>query len=636
MKENKMTYYFKRFISVKVKVWHPFAAIVLLGSILTACVDSIDNPVVSEQVVTTGDDASDKTPFKETLTTVNKKGKTARRVALRYYNDMPHVAYIAVTDFQAMLVPNKSIRVNRTAASQYTLVTSKGETATVNTADEKMTFDDYMSFVSLENYYSEGFLDADDEISYVREMPGKYVPAAASITFDLKKYGIDLRGDGQTVYVPLTTLADIFSDTSGDYVMFNGEKIILTDFDTKPFVIDATFVQKPFEKDERPADLAAYSYGELCFVIDHFYGRPGRNAIDKTIEEKGMDQALSDEIRQLLKSTKMDEYIFGMACLGVMLDDGGHTNISPISNSAIFGGDDKDKLMGKIVKFITAFENDHPIEAMKVITSIQQESGRDMAVKEREKLLNSDTYAKIGNTVYCIFDDFGPINRNAWTAFYKGTGPMPKYTPQFKGDICGIVEALDVAAADPEVKNFVLDLTCNNGGDSRVLVTITNLLAGKNSMTFDNILTKQRVVQDILVDGNFDRVFDDKDNAPRYPQLNIAILTSHYAFSCGNLLPSLMKDYGYLIIGEKSGGGSCSIQQMCTAEGFCYILSSARARLVNKAGENIDNGIEPQIALEVKQKVGMDDDGDEVSYPDFSAFYDASVGDQIVNWYAKK
>jgi C-terminal processing protease CtpA/Prc len=198
------------------------------------------------------------------------------------------------------------------------------------------------------------------------------------------------------------------------------------------------------------------------------------------------------------------------------------------------------------------------------------------------------------------------------------------------------VEALDKAAADPEVKNFVLDLTCNNGGEANVLATITNLLAGKSTFPFENVLTKQRGIVTMLIDANFDRVFDDKDKAPRHPELNIAIMTSRYAFSCGNLLPSLMKDYGFLIIGQKSGGGSCSIQQMCTAEGFCYILSSARLRLNNKAGENIDGGVEPHIALEVKQATGKDDDGEDVKYLDFSAFYAPSVGDQIVNWYANK
>ena len=259
-----------------------------------------------------------------------------------------------------------------------------------------------------------------------------------------------------------------------------------------------------------------------------------------------------------------------------------------------------------------------------------------MAAKARKQLLNTDSYVKIGNTMYCIFDDFGPVDSKGWTAYYKSTGPLPTYNPEFKGDICGIVEALDKAAADPEVKNFVLDLTCNNGGELSVLQAITALLAGKTAVTFENVLTKQRVVNDVQVDANFDRIFDDKDKSPRHPELNVAIMTSHYAYSCGNLLPSQMKDYGCLIIGETSGGGTCSIQWMCTTEGFCYQLSSARARLVNKNGENIDGGIEPHIALEVKQVTGKDDDGDEVKYSDFSAFYAPSVGDQIVNWYANK
>ena len=81
----------------------------------------------------------------------------------------------------------------------------------------------------------------------------------------------------------------------------------------------------------------------------------------------------------------------------------------------------------------------------------------------------------------------GPIESKAWTKYYKGTGPLPTYDPQFKGDICGIVEALDKAAADPEVKNFVLDLTCNNGGELSVLMTITALLAGKTAVSYERM-----------------------------------------------------------------------------------------------------------------------------------------------------
>ena len=640
VKENKMRHYFNHSFDIKVKVWHPFVAIALWGSILTSCVDSNDDYIDPGQETVTGDDASDKAPFKVTQTSVNNNGKSTQTVDLRYYEDMPHVAYISVSDFQTMLMPGKSIQVSKTAVSQYKLVTSKGETAMVNTADESMTFDDFMSFVSLNATNTEGFEeDDDDELYYVREKPAKYTPTAASVSFDMKKYGIDLRGDGKMVYVPLSTLSDIYSDLSGNHVFFNGEKIILIDFETKPVTIDQAFFLKPYEATERPADLATYSYGELCFAIDHFYGRPGRNAIDNTIQEEGLDKALSElseNARKLLKSTNMAEYAFGLEYLAARLYDGSHTTISPIAICSVLGMTDMKILEKFVEKFITPFTKEYYIEAASVIANIKRNDGCELAAKARKQLLNTDSYIKIGNTMYCIFDDFGPIDSKAWMAYYKGTGSLPTYNPKFKGDICGIVEALDKAAADPEVKNFVLDLTCNNGGDLGVLQAITALLAGKTAVTWNNILTKQHVVVDVQVDSNFDRVFDDKDKNPRHPELNVAIMTSHYAYSCGNLLPSQMKDYGFLIIGEKSGGGTCSIQRMCTPEGFCYQLSSARAHIVNKAGESIDSGIEPHIALEVKQATCKDDDGEDVKYSDFSAFYAPSVGDQIVSWYANK
>ena len=631
--------YLKQCINFKVNVWRPLVAFVFLGSILTGCVDSTDNPVDPGQETATGDDASDKMPFKVTQTIVNNNGKSTSTVALRYYEDMPHVAYIAVADFQNMLMEGTSIRVSKTAVSQYSLTTSHGKTATVNTAEESMTFDDFVNFVALgvtTTGESGGNDDDDDEPSFFRGEPGPLTPATATLSLNMKKYGIDLRGDGRMVYVPLSTLSDMYSNLYGNHVMFNGEKIIVTNFEKTPAEIDAAFFKKPYLTEERPQDLAAYSYGELCFAIDHFYGRPGRNSIDKTIEADGIDKALGEKVRKLLKSTDMEEYIFGMEILATKLADGSHTLISPILNGTLGGLFEQKSVESLVDKYITPFGQLYPLEALGVVNALAKRDGSDESAAKRKSVLKSDTYAKVGNTMYCIYDDFGPIDTEGWAAFYKGKGPRPTYNPNFKGDICGIVEALDKAAADPEVKNFVLDLTCNSGGEAGVLAAITTLLAGKSSYAFENVLTKQRGVDEYEVDSNFDRVFDKKDKAPRHPELNIAILTSRFAYSCGNLLPSLMKDYGYLIIGEKSGGGSCSIQKMCTPEGLCYQLSSSRTRLINKAGENIDKGVEPHIALEVKKVKGKDADGDDIEYSDFSAFYDKSVGDKIVEWYANK
>ena len=85
---------------------------------------------------------------------------------------------------------------------------------------------------------------------------------------------------------------------------------------------------------ERPADLAAFSYGELCFVMDTFYGHPGSAPLEEALSEYGFDGALeahsdeSREVRRLLQSRRLGEYIAGAERLNALLYDGGHTHMS--------------------------------------------------------------------------------------------------------------------------------------------------------------------------------------------------------------------------------------------------------------------------------------------------------------------
>ena len=89
----------------------------------------------------------------------------------------------------------------------------------------------------------------------------------------------------------------------------------------------------------------------------------------------------------------------------------------------------------------------------------------------------------------------------------------------------------------------------------------------------------------------------EKDADVKY-HLNFALLVSTYSFSCGNLLPALLKDYGIPLIGKLSGGGSCCVLYNPSADGFGYRYSTHRVRLINTNGENIDRGIVPTYELE--------------------------------------
>ena len=92
-------------------------------------------------------------------------------------------------------------------------------------------------------------------------------------------------------------------------------------------------------------------------------------------------------------------------------------------------------------------------------------------------------------------------------------------------------------------------------------------------------------------------ILDADITGPSIPRA-FGVLTSPVSFSCGNLLPALMRDQGMAVLGEQSGGGTCAVEEHATPEGFVYQFSSGLGRLVDAAGQPIDRGIVPDIPLD--------------------------------------
>ena len=114
--------------------------------------------------------------------------------------------------------------------------------------------------------------------------------------------------------------------------------------------------------DERPADLAAFSYNELCFLFDNFYGNPGRGLIADDLYDNGLDHALQThgddtrKIREFLKSTDVSEYYAVLPNLSSYVYDGGHTETRLWSRmmpryTAMPGGSEFfEKITGKVAE----------------------------------------------------------------------------------------------------------------------------------------------------------------------------------------------------------------------------------------------------------------------------------------------
>ncbi len=72
---------------------------------------------------------------------MNRGGEEDGSVSLRFYDDMPSVAYISMADFQQLMLPGTTILVTKTSEGEYTLSGPFAE-ATVNITTEQFSTDD--------------------------------------------------------------------------------------------------------------------------------------------------------------------------------------------------------------------------------------------------------------------------------------------------------------------------------------------------------------------------------------------------------------------------------------------------------------------------------------------------------------
>ena len=577
------------------------------------------------------DEQPDGGSYTERIVPVVTKIAPDSQVTLRFYDDMPNVPYISAADFQSIVLPGSTMTVTHTGAGKYTLANAEA-TATVDINSDVFTSDQFEAFTNQMGLLQPGMANVYyDGMPFVRYKSVTYIPATATTTLDYGAYGIDIRSDGKgAVYFPFATLADMYTDLYYHHAGFNGEKVVanLSVNEVSLSEIDPDYYKPILAQTTRPADLAEFNYKELCFGLDHFYGYPGRIKYNDQLKAKGLDKVLEEDIecgpaiKKLLLSEKQTDYLFGMTGLTAVYFDG-HTAMEVIGDAV---GDDQEgnaKLIADYQK--TGMANqDVVLLLMGAIASMQGMVATQQAVAAlRPKAYGKGvTYFKKGDTAVCVFDSFNSRNEKAWKDYYAGNGPLPTVENTEKDDMIIFLDALNKAASDPEVKNFVIDITANGGGSADIVMAMTSLIMDKSYISVDNSLTGQRSIVEYEVDRNFNGAFDAADEDVHY-DLNFAVLTSNMSFSCGNLFPSMLKEAGIPVIGETSGGGACAIQAMCTADGYCFQISSFRGRLNTLDGKNIDSGITPDYPIAVGEAIEVPvSESDTLTVKDYSKFFE--------------
>ena len=582
--------------------------LMLLASVvLTACTDNNDNPSGNPQPtpVDAGPSYTDKT------VDVNRDGKAYGQVSLRFYSNMPSVAYISVADFHKIMTAGETMTVTR-QGDLYGLATRNG-TATVDVKADYLNSTTYAGFVDLmwmtdQTLAPNAMYDGNKYIKFVKmEKPSTFKPTGGA-RLDFSKYSIDLHDDGSNVYFPFATLADIYSDCNFHNASYHDDLVVVsTKLDVFSInTIAPEYAAKPYQRETVTADMAKFRYQELCFVFDNLFGYPGRTIMEQNgMAEKGFDAALESVqngkiIKRLLQSTNNMDFAWGRMATQYLIDDGGHTSFMAMTGLP-------ENIEGDYVAHLMTAAANYP-EAFAMyqewVKTSNLRSETKTLLEGMRKQAYGDVLYKVNSaktTGVIIINSFMEMDVEAWNKYYasqKTDADWQELMKNYKKDVfVGFLYGLQQAKADG-VKNLVLDISVNGGGSCDIVGADVALLRKNRTVQFwsQDVLEGNNKIATYYVDSNFDGVFDEKDDTnPKFDcsGMNIGVLCSKVAFSCGHQFPTLMKDYGFPIMGERSGGGTCCIQVMQTADGQNFMISTYRDRSTDKNFANTDEGITP-------------------------------------------
>ena len=483
-------------------------------------------------------------------------------------------------------------------------------------AQQQITWSDYQGFSRREgrpymDMMLQGFAGVESEgkpgiirTGAVRERLGK------PVTLDLKKHGIPMLAQDGLYLVPLQTLSAFFLSPENLAMYCNQECLILTspsafiqemvalqsvtaemDMEAlmglqglskeeqeakamemlqqalasreKPTVYN-TYMSGP--KGERSVALTDYGLHELAMELDYLYGLKEAHDIDDF-----MLYFLETGLLSGLNSTNPEEADNALLeLLNIWLDDG---------HSLFYSGSYLSE--SRLVEGEYGFSK----SARSALT-------QRMVGIRRQALGNIvPDYTEIGDTAFVTLDSFSLTNTDYYTADLEN---MPGDT------IASVIKAhRQITRENSPIRNVVLDLSLNGGGDSPAAVFLLSWILGDAHLSLKSTFSGAESTSEYQADVNLDHVFDEQDTLAGRG-LRLFCLTSPVSFSCGNLVPWAFKEDGSVkLLGSTTGGGSCIMLPMTTAWGTSYVTSSPNrlSFLKNGAYYDVDKGVDPDYVI---------------------------------------
>ena len=509
---------------------------------------------------------------------------------LYFINDADDLPYINLKDMADLLVtimddPNYGLRLE-TDDYLAQLTRENDYSMLFDFREGTISFDDYDAFVHTSDDSS--LLDIvgtdvkDEEgnpLLLERINKGSFDRYGKEITLNLADYDIHLyRAEEEELYLaPMQTMGDfLISARWNYYLLFNGESVYLSNArDLGSPNNGLTPLGKSYYsagKKEMSEELAWFNYCELCLALDHLYGLKEIHDItsfDLLFSETGYKALLSSTDPSIADSA-LSDFIY------YYLDDlhSGFQNISFRTEELISSGG-------------TGLSGIRDSATGDLFSKARAAAGREIP-----------SYEEVGNTAYITFDNFY-IHNGPVTDYYDGTVEVSSDPADASLDtIALIIYAHEqICREDSPIENVVLDLSLNGGGVLDAGAYVVSWFLGDAAVSLRSSLTGAISTGTYRADTNLDRAFDERDTVS---DKHLFCLIGPYSFSCGNLVPAMLKDsHKVTILGKTSGGGSCSVLSLSTANGAMFRISSLyrMSDLKNGSYYDIDTGVDPDCII---------------------------------------
>ena len=330
--------------------------------------------------------------------------------------------------------------------------------------------------------------------------------------------------------------------------------------------------------------VSSYNYDVLRFVFDTIYGLKDIKKYDDAtafFKAAGVDEGL--------KSNKPDVYTDAFSKLIGYIDDG-HSSFNNLTPYVA------DKDLDKMPAYSAASRSGTRV------TKLVEDYKKYMKSKmETTKRVDPDGVNPDNDPNYYQGLRFSSDKETAiisFNGFANNADQIPNMAEQFPQGYSATEEAdfirnarsamitsstqgfnqafkiLDIMnKTDKVVKNVVVDLSTNGGGEIAIMPYLTAFFSDDPTYVIQDVHNKAVREYHYKVDLNGDGTFGGAGDTYK-GKFNFYFLTSNYSFSCGNCLPGMVKEAGVKIIGERSGGGTSPVGVYFDALGTYFNLSN--------------------------------------------------------------